>query len=405
MLKFCWETEFKKTEMGEIPRDWEIRELKDIAKIESGGNAPQEEKYFLNAKYPFIRVKHLNTDKYISDYDLINEEAVRDYNLKLFEKNTIVFAKSGESINLGKYNIIPFDAYIVNHLAVIKNIQNLSEIDFLFYVLIAFDRFVEKDIAGTTLPYLKITDIEKKKIFYPPLSEQSRIATVLSWFDDLIEVKRRQNEILEKTAIAIFKSWFIDFEPFKNEEFVYNEELGKEIPKGWEVKKIIDFSNIVSGRGRYLIEAKGGIYPLWGANGILGYIENYDLEGLSIITGRVGTLGNVFLVEGKFAISDNVLCLIPNQSIWIFFLYLWLKSQVDFESLNVGTSQPLITKTAIGHEPIIFPPPHILQSFHSLVEPLFQKIILNQKQIMTLRKIRDTLLPLLVFGKLRVEEI
>jgi type I restriction enzyme S subunit len=50
-------------------------------------------------------------------------------------------------------------------------------------------------------------------------------------------------------------------------------------------------------------------------------------------------------------------------------------------------------------------PSHILQSFHSLVEPLFQKIILNQKQIMTLRKIRDTLLPLLVFGKLRVEEV
>jgi Restriction endonuclease S subunits len=192
MLKLRWETEFKETEIGEIPRDWEIRELKDIAKIESGSNAPQEEKYFLNAKYPFIRVKHLNTDKYISDYDLINEEAVRDYNLKLFEKNTIVFAKSGESINLGKYNIIPFDAYIVNHLAIIKNIQNLSEIDFLFYVLIAFDRFVEKDIAGTTLPYLKITDIEKKKIFYPPLPEQSRIATVLSWFDDLIENKRRQ---------------------------------------------------------------------------------------------------------------------------------------------------------------------------------------------------------------------
>jgi type I restriction enzyme S subunit len=54
---------------------------------------------------------------------------------------------------------------------------------------------------------------------------------------------------------------------------------------------------------------------------------------------------------------------------------------------------------------VFLPPPHILQSFHSLVEPLFQKIILNQKQIMTLRKIRDTLLPLLVFGKLRVEEI
>jgi type I restriction enzyme S subunit len=112
-----------------------------------------------------------------------------------------------------------------------------------------------------------------------------------------------------------------------------------------------------------------------------------------------------FLVEGKFAISDNVLCIIPHQDFWVFFLFLWIKSQIDFESLNVGTSQPLITKTALGNQPLIFPPSPILQSFHSLVEPLFQKIILNQKQIMTLRKIRDTLLPLLVFGKLRVEEV
>jgi len=82
-----------------------------------------------------------------------------------------------------------------------------------------------------------------------------------------------------------------------------------------------------------------------------------------------------------------------------------MKSQVDFESLNVGSTQPLVTKTALGNEIVIIPPPPILQKFHSLVEPLFQKIILNQKEIMLLRKIRDALLPKLVFGKLRVVEI
>jgi len=70
-----------------------------------------------------------------------------------------------------------------------------------------------------------------------------------------------------------------------------------------------------------------------------------------------------------------------------------------------GTALPYIRVSDIENKEIAVPPSPILQSFHSLVEPLFQKIILNQKQIMTLRKIRDTLLPLLVFGKLRVEEI
>jgi type I restriction enzyme S subunit len=264
---------------------------------------------------------------------------------------------------------------------------------------------IDETITGTGQPQITKETLEPFLIIYPPLPEQSRIATVLSYFDDLIEVKKRQNEILEKSAMAIFKSWFVDFEPFMDGEFVYNEELGRDIPKGWEMKKVIDLCYIISGRGKYLIEASEGIYPLWGANGVLGYIDNYDLEGFSIITGRVGTIGKVFLVEGKYAISDNVLCIIPHQGFCIFFLYLWIKSQIDFESLNVGTSQPLITKTALGNEPILSPPPHILQSFHSLVEPLFQKIILNQKQIMTLRKIRDTLLPLLAFGKLRIAEV
>ncbi|MEN3044757.1 MAG: restriction endonuclease subunit S, partial [Candidatus Hydrothermales bacterium] len=171
------------------------------------------------------------------------------------------------------------------------------------------------------------------------------------------------------------------------------------------VGKILNLAQIISGRGKYLIDATEGIYPLWGANGILGYIDTYDLEGFSIITGRVGTIGRVFIADGRYAISDNVLCLLPRQNYLIFFLFMWLKLRIDFESLNVGTSQPLITKTSLGNEPVLIPPVQVFEFFYSFTDPLFQKILLNQKQIMTLKKIRDTLLPLLVFGKLRVEEI
>jgi len=106
-----------------------------------------------------------------------------------------------------------------------------------------------ESLSGAT-PFSFVTKEKALQIpvIYPPLAEQSRIATVLSYFDDLIEVKKRQNEILEKTAMAIFKSWFIDFEPFKDGEFVYNEELGKEIPKGWAVKRLGDVAEILMGQ-------------------------------------------------------------------------------------------------------------------------------------------------------------
>ena len=383
MLKFRWETEFKKTEIGEIPKDWEVRKLGEVVEVE-WGNTTLTKKIYRTEGYPVFSAT--GQDGYADFYER--------------EGEAVIVSAIGAYCGVCFYAKDKWTA--IKNTLVLQSKKAPCSIKFLFYFLNDKEKWPE---LGSGQPFISKSAAEEVLIVYPPLPEQARIATVLSWFDDLIEVKKKQNEILEKTAMAIFKNWFIDFEPFKNEEFVYNEELGREIPKGWEVKKLISVSSIISGRGRYLIEAKEGSYPLWGANGILGYIDNYDLEGFSIITGRVGTLGNIFLVEGKFAISDNVLCITPNHVNLTFFLYLWIKLQLDFEALNVGTSQPLITKTALGNKPIIFPPPHILQSFHSLVEPLFQKIILNQKQIMTLRKIKDTLLPLLVFGKLRVEEM
>ena len=406
VLKFRWETEFKETEIGEIPKEWEVKRLEEITTVESGGSAPQGERYFINGKYPFVRVKHLNNDKYIQDYDLINDEAVKDYNLRLFKKKTIVFPRSGESINLGKYNMIPFDSYIVNHLAAVKNIENVSDIDFVFYMLTLFDNFAEESVAGTTLPYLRISDISKRKIVFPPLPEQSRIATVLSWFDDLIENKKKQNEILEKTAMAIFKNWFIDFEPFKGEEFVFNEELGKEIPRGWEVKRLGEVVKFLYGEGLPERNRKEGIYPVVGSSGIIGFHSQYIAEPPTIIIGRKGNAGSIQLfLEYSFPIDTVFYSSKYTLSEVIFYIYHLLKV-ISLEDMALtDTAVPGLNIHMLNSLIVFLPPPHILQSFHSLVEPLFQKIILNQKQIMTLRKIRDTLLPLLVFGKLRVEEI
>lgn len=85
---------FKITEIGPLPEEWEVVKLGDVAKISSGGSAPQGDEYFKGEK-PFIRVSHIdNEDCVIKEYDLINDKAVQDYKLKLFPKGTIVFPKS-----------------------------------------------------------------------------------------------------------------------------------------------------------------------------------------------------------------------------------------------------------------------------------------------------------------------
>ena len=282
---------------------------------------------------------------------------------------------------------------------------------------------IDETITGTGQPQITKETLEPFLIFYPPLSEQSRIATVLSWFDDLIENKKRQNEILEKTAMAIFKSWFIDFEPFRvcpeqergNYEFVYNEELGKEIPKGWTVKKIGEIAEIIMGQsppskfynedgiGIPFIQGKGQLGKYTPQTTIFCSCDGKLARIYDILLTVRAPVGELNLADKEYIIGRGIASIRSNY--WPFlFLYFNFNREL-LKSLEKGTTYDAILKEDIENFLAVIPPPHILQSFQSLMEPLFQKIILNQKQIMTLRKIRDTLSPLLVFGKLRIEEV
>jgi len=247
--------------------------------------------------------------------------------------------------------------------------------------------------------------VEHKLIPYPPPPEQSRIATVLSWFDDLIENKKRQNEILEKVAMAIFKSWFVDFELFKDEEFGYSEELGKEIPMGWEVKAIGEVVDILYGRGLPESKRKNGSFPVVGSSGIVGYHAQFLATPPSIVIGRKGNAGSVYLMLEPFYPIDTVFYTGKTTPAITFYIYHHLKLTPLAEIGMTDTAVPGININNLKAVKIPIPPQPILQHFHSLVEPLFQKIIFNQRQIMVLRKIRDALLPKLVFGRLRVEEV
>ncbi|MEO0238495.1 MAG: restriction endonuclease subunit S [candidate division WOR-3 bacterium] len=441
-MKFRWETEFKETEIGEIPRDWEIKKATEYVYF-IRGIEPGSKSYKNFGKYRFIRVGNLSgerEDEVFIDIEVNNE--------KIANKNDILISFDG-TVGIVRKGLEGIFSSGIRKIKIKQEKMQELNYEFLYwffkstlkYQIFGFsDEKTTLAHASDSIPYLKI--------FLPPLSEQSRIATVLSYFDDLIEVKKRQNEILEKTAIAIFKSWFIDFEPFRacpeqergNYEFVYNEELGKEIPKGWEVKKIgevADLKNGLSYKGSEKFnEQTHRSYIFITLNNIIeggGFkteytwikserIKNQHLlkEGDIIFANTEQTKTGRLLGSPAFVIfptqysksvgvfSHHLTKINPKDFRMKYFFYLLFRLyQQEFaQSFHTGTGVwGFDLQNFKTNYYILLPPPHILQSFHSLVEPLFQKIILNQKQIMTIRRIRDTLLPLLVFGKLRVEEL
>jgi type I restriction enzyme S subunit len=408
-IKFRWETEFKEMEIGEIPKDWEVE--KTIEHIEFiRGIEPGSKFYKDFGKYKFIRVGNLNgerNDEVFIDIEVENE--------KIANKNDILISFDG-TVGVVRKGLEGVFSSGIRKIKIKE--QGIAKLNYEFlywffkstikYQIFGFsDEKTTIAHASDSIPYLKI--------FILPLPEQSRIATVLSWFDDLIEVKKRQNEILEKTAMAIFKSWFIDFEPFRDGEFVYSEELGKEIPKGWEVKKLGEVAEIIMGQsppskfynedgiGIPFIQGKGQLGKYTPQTTIFCSCDGKLARIYDILLTVRAPVGELNLADKEYIIGRGIASIRSNY--WPFlFLYFNFNREL-LKSLEKGTTYDAIVKEDIENLLVVIPPSHILQSFHSLVEPLFQKIILNQKQIMTLRRIRDTLLPLLVFGKLRVEEV
>jgi len=405
MLKLKWETRFKKTEIGEIPKDWEIKILEKIIIEIKKGIKPKKHQNKNKNLLPYLSAEYLRGETKETNYFPENS------GVTVSEKEVIVLWDGSNAGEIFK----GMQGILSSTMAKLTPNKDTNPL-FLFYQLKNREDEFRDTTTGTGIPHVDKQNLLLKEIIYPPPSEQSRIATVLSWFDDLIENKKRQNEILEKTAMAIFKNWFIDFEPFKNEKFV-NSELGK-IPKGWEVKAIGEIFDLIKGKKCNISQEYINTYNLYllidtYKTGTITYwteskeplVEEWDVvlvaDGESsgkVLRFQRGILGSTLLVLKP----KDIACHIDMRDL----VYLFLKFNEDeIMEHRTGSAIPHLDKDFLKDFKFLYPKEHFLEKFNFLVHPLFQKIILNQKQIMLLRKIRDTLLPLLVFGKLRVREI
>lgn len=185
----------KETEIGLIPESWEVAKLGEVASVTSGGPAPQGEEYFTGGSFPFVRVQHIdNTNSRIERYDLITEQAVLDYGLRLFPKGTIVLPKSGASIFLEKRAMLPVDSFIVSHLCAINsNNNNLLQV-YLYYVLQQTRLAANK---ADNYPTLNLSEIRQAILPLPPLPVQQRIAEILQTVDEKIQAEEKKKQALD----------------------------------------------------------------------------------------------------------------------------------------------------------------------------------------------------------------
>jgi type I restriction enzyme S subunit len=236
---------FKQTEIGELPEEWEVVRLEDVARVFSGSSAPQGWKYFENGIFPFVRVQDLarygQTRCLTKVTDKVNERAVQEHHMVLARKGTILFPKSGAALEKNHRAILGVDAYIVSHLAAVEANPEKVDNEFLFCWLCRIDMASLNPNPG--YPSIRLEEIKNLTIPLPPLEEQKRIARVLRLVDRVAEETRRIVNIYERAKRFALKRLLtrgIGHTRFKQ------TEMG-ELPEGWEVKPLREVLSLSQG--------------------------------------------------------------------------------------------------------------------------------------------------------------
>ena len=273
--------------------------------------------------------------------------------------------------------------------------------------------------TGTTVTGIKQSELREVVVDTPPYDIQVKISSILKSLDDKIEVNRRLNENLEQQAQALFKSWFVDFEPFKNGEFV-ESELGM-IPKGWRVGCFIDLINVMPGGtpstniSEYWDNATIPFFSPKDAHGVYCFdtekhITEKGLNNCSshlypkdtlFITAR-GTVGKISLAAVPMAMNQSNYALVAKDGIGKFYLYLLAQTIVSIllKKANGAVFSAITTKDF--KENIVCPSSVVISQFEEMVKPMFDSIHALMNESLRLAELRDTLLPKLMSGELKL---
>ena len=299
-------------------------------------------------------------------------------------------------------------------------------------------------MSHSTRNQVPVTAQRSLKIVLPSMAEQVAIAEILSVFDYKIDVVRRTNETLEKIAQAIFRSWFVDFDPVRAKaegrepqgmdaataslfpsEFE-DSELGS-IPAGWRIHPIGGLAAVVGGStpstkkpeywddGEHAWATPKDLSSLTMpillsterkiTNQGLSQISSGLLEPGTVLLSSRAPIGYLAIAEVPTAINQGFIAMKPNEGVSNLFLLFWTRASHEaIVSRANGSTFLEISKSAFRPMPVISPRPEIMASFDVTVRPLYEAVVNNEKQVRTLTELRDTLLPRLISGKLRVAE-
>ncbi|GGE31283.1 restriction endonuclease subunit S [Streptococcus himalayensis] len=410
-----------------------LKKLKNIATIHNGATPSTSKPEYYGGELSWITPKDLSNsnNKYVKCGERNITELGAQQIGQYLPRGTVLLSSRAP---IGLLAIAEKPLYTNQGFKNIVVNQEILNNEFLYYYLLASKENLQNLGSGTTFKEISKKNLESFSVPCPPLHTQQKIATLLSALDEKIALNNRINEELERMAKELYDYWFVQFDfpdengkPYKSSggEMVYNEALKREIPKGWEVKSLVN-NNLCK-------IIKTGVNDFFQKY----YLATADVNETTISNGEViefesrpsranmqPILNSVWFAKMKDSIkhiflTSEMSVFIENYIFSTGFVGLQCSAESfeyiasfirfsGFESikndLSHGATQQAVNNTDLKEIELLVPDKRVLEEkYHYLAKPIFSKISLNMIENRNLAQLRDWLLPMLMNGQVKVE--
>lgn len=390
---------------------------------------------------PFLRAGNIRNDEFdFKDVDFMPNDRLSKVGNKISRPGDIVFTSKG---TVGRFAYVREETqpFVYSPQLCFWRVYGTDTIEprYLLYWMQGPEFTNQCDsVKGQTdmAEYVSLKDQRNMKITLPPLPEQRAIARILSTLDDKIKLNHRMNATLKAMARAIFKSWFVDFDPVRAkmegeepagmdaetaalfpEEFV--EVDGREVPAGWGTKDLDEIATYINGLALQKYPPEGDDYlPVIkiaqlrkgsseGADKASATLDPaYIIDDGDLIFSWSGSLIVALWCGDKGALNQHLFKVV-SEHYPKWFYYLWtLHHLPDFQAIaaSKATTMGHIRRHNLSEAKVFVPPPQLLGKMDQTFAPLIEMVIANSVQSRTLAALRDTLLPKLISGEIRVPD-
>lgn len=380
--------------------EWLETNLNDVIEITGGGTPKTTISEYWDGDIPWLSVVDFNTGlKHVRTTEKsITEAGLNKSSTKILQKGDIIISARG---TVGAISVLRKQMAFNQSCYGLRGISNKADTDFIYYLTYHSINKLQQIAHGGVFDTITRETFKAIDIHLPPLPEQKAIASVLSSLDDKIDLLHRQNKTLEAMAETLFRQWFVEEADYEKisilADFAFN------IKSSVKKEELLDHTNYV---GLEHIPRKNIALSSWGDTSELASNKLAFLKG-DILFGKLRSYFHKVVFASIDGIcSTDVLVIRPKRIEWFPFCLFWFYSKevVDHSDLgSEGTRMPRTNWNIVSNYEIPTPEVSKIYDFNEIVIPMLKKITHNCNQIKNIEKLRDTILPKLMSGEVRVE--